>query len=269
MLVRGAAVSFLERLQSIGQVPVRSLRRSFMPCCATCGRLLDDQSPACRGCGTLIDARRDDGAIDAGEVPPLEEAQSVPFARFRSGAEAGYFADELTRETGIEIEVAIRERFEGTHAGWTLDYVLHAPAEETDRAVHALQTLVRNENERDSEGNHSPAERAESRGVPWMPLVLTLAAGSIAFWGGERIEQRQRPPALVDRDPRVPPNLWHLLGATRGAWIQRGNDGSTRELTLDSDRRKAVLREDHDGDGAFDRELRFEFDALADRPPRR
>jgi hypothetical protein len=92
-----------------------------------------------------------------------------------------------------------------------------------------------------------------------MPLILTLAAGSIACFGVEHAHQRPRPPALADRDPRDP-DLWRVLGDDPAPWTQRLEGGAgQRELSIDRETGTAVLREDHDGDGRFERAWRFRW----------
>jgi hypothetical protein len=182
----------------------------------------------------------------------------VAIARFQNGAEAGFFADELYRTTGIETEVMAREHFDAVHAAWSIDYLLLAAEASASQGAQALRTLVASTD--DDPACDVDSERKDLPGGLWMPLILTLAAGSIACWGVERAEQRPRPAALVDRDPRLPPDLWHVLGSTPGPWHQTGVNGvGTRELTVDRDRQTALLREDHDGDGAFDFEWHFDW----------
>jgi hypothetical protein len=190
-----------------------------------------------------------------------ERGQAI--ARFQSGAEAGYFADELTRATGIEADVLARERFDAVHAVWTVDYVLHVSPQQATEAAETLQSLVDATGDDDSEESTGPRVTDLPAGA-WMPLILTLAAGSIACFGIEHLDQRQRPPALVvgDRvvgDRRKPPDLGEILGATRGPWVQQLEGGGVRRITFNRDNRTAVLQEDDDGDGSVDRECEFSW----------
>ena len=212
----------------------------------------DETSEAASGTESPGDSEpgRDQDAI------AVEHGQAI--ARFQSGAEAGFFADELTRATGIEADVLVRERFDAVHAVWTVDYVLHVSPEHASEAAGALQLLV------DATGDDAAEESTGPRitDLPagaWMPLILTLAAGSIACFGIEHLDQRQRPPALVVGDGRKPPELWEILNATHGPWVQQLDGGGTRRLTLNRDNRTAVLEEDHDGDGHVDREWDFSW----------
>jgi hypothetical protein len=229
-----------------------------MSYCPNCGRPQIASGSLCPRCSQRPETEEDTFAPQKSLVAGDGDGRDrVIIARFQSGAEAGYFADELTRASGIETEVMARERFDGVHAVWSVDYTLlvgREHAEEVARLLHSLVEATRDEEEADT------TDEAES-GIPggvWVPLILTLAAGSIACFGVERLDHRPRPPALVVRDGREPPELWEFLNATRGKWIQK-LDGlpGTRELTLDPDTHSARLREDRDGDGRIDREWEF------------
>jgi hypothetical protein len=146
------------------------------------------------------------------------------------------------------------------HAAWSVDYLLLVDRPHAERAARLLTALVEaTGGETDEElVADSPAGELPSR--IWVPLILTLAAGSIACFGIERLDQRARPPALVARDPREPPGLWEILAATRGKWVQKVEGRrSVRELTVDPETRSARLREDRDGDGSFDDEWEFSW----------
>jgi hypothetical protein len=184
----------------------------------------------------------------------------VAIARFQNGAEAGYFADELIRATGVESEVLARERFDAVHAAWAVDYILLVDRPHAEPSARTLQALVEATGDDVREEAADASETSELPGGVWVPLILTLAAGSIACFGIDRLEHRPRPGALVIRDRREPPELWEVLGARRGAWVQKLEGGpGVRELTLDPDNRSAKLKEDHDGDGQFDREWEFSW----------
>lgn len=229
-----------------------------MPCCPQCGQPQAVGQQLCLDC-----ARRSGGTDDlesmADEGPNFEVGDNwVAIARFQSGAEAGYFADELSRQTGIETDVLARERFDAVHAAWRLDYILLVPSEASEGAPRLLQGLV------DATGDElagDDQERSSHSDLPagvWVPLILTLAAGSIACFGVERNDHRPRPPALVVGDGRKPAELWDVLDSDDGPWVQQLGDGrGTRQLTLDRDRQSVLLREDRDGDGQFDREWEF------------
>jgi len=231
-----------------------------MSYCPQCGQPHASGSKLCPACFL---AEENAAAEDEfGVAPPSddEEVRRVAIARFQNGAEAGYFADELTRETHFETEVVARERFDAVHAAWSVDYILLVDRPHAECAARLLQTLVEATGGETEEDVPSESPAADLPGGIWVPLILTLAAGSIACFGIERLDQRARPPALVVRDPREPPELWEILSTARGSWVQKLEGGpGVRELTLDPETRSARLREDHDGDGRFDGEWEFSW----------
>src|SRR5882757_1806707 len=100
--------------------------RSLMPCCPQCGQAQPVSQQLCLDCARRS-GRADEfeSATASAEGVALDLGDDwVAIARFQSGAEAGYFADELTRQTGIETDVLTRERFDAVHAAWTVDYIL-------------------------------------------------------------------------------------------------------------------------------------------------
>ncbi len=233
-----------------------------MPYCPQCGQLHFLTRLHCEDCSHEQHRAEtpfhdeDSGVVGAAD----EDSGQVAIARFQNGAEAGYFADELIRETGQEARVLTRERFDAVHAAWAVDYILLVDKAHVESATRRLQELVAATGDDDLEPQSMASEGANLPVGAWVPLILTLAAGSIACFGIERFEHRARPPALVVGDHREPPQLWEILNATRGAWVQK-SEGSpgVRRLTLDSELHSARLQEDHDGDGKIDREWEFSW----------
>jgi hypothetical protein len=234
-----------------------------MSCCPECGQLFSGRTEICPSCAS----RLAQGEFDVpGEVELAEDrgaadgARQVAIARFQSGAEAGFFADELCRETGVAAEVLARERFDAVHAVWSVDYILLVDRPQAECSARALAALVEATGGECGDDANDESRVSDLPVGVWVPLILTLAAGSIACFGIERLDHRPRPAALVVGDRREPPELWEVLTATRGTWVQQLEGGiGTRELTLDRDRHRARLREDHDGDGRFDREWDFSW----------
>jgi len=228
--------------------------------CQECGQLVSESHEICPGCASRSAPGKFDAPGAAESEGLADVARQVAIARFQSGAEAGFFADELCRETGIATDVLARERFDAVHAVWSVDYILLVDRQDAEHSARALASLVEATGGEcgDDVNDDSPASDLPA-GV-WVPLILTLAAGSIACFGIERLDHRPRPAALVVGDRREPPELWDVLTATQGTWVQHLEGGAgTRELTLDRDGHTARLREDHDGDGRFDREWDFSW----------
>jgi hypothetical protein len=247
-----------------------------MQICPQCGRRHGVSPSLCPDCRESDDFQVDQVLCDEAAVQQAHERsipgecvagiddaeageRGVAIARFQSGAEAGYFADELTRQTGIEADVLVRERFDAVHAVWTVDYILQVSQPHVAEAVAALQSLVETTGDDAADESTRPSVTDLPAGV-WVPLILTLAAGSIACFGIDHLDHRPRPAALVVGDRRNSPELWEILAATDGPWVQQLDGGrGTRRLKLNPDHRSAVLEEDHDGDGRIDREWEFSW----------
>lgn len=248
-----------------------------MPHCPQCGRLVSQLSGECPACGIKL-RTVDESTARQASPPPVEEtaraeAATPPtaqvterppqkmIARFANCAEAGYFADELSAGLDTDVEIIPLEDFDSIHGTWSTQFALKVAETEAVAAAQFLRELVDSTTDEDDNidrliqaGLVSPPHTA------WLPLVLTLAAGSLVYWGLVRAEQRPRPPVIV-RGPHAakgPPELWHALSASPEPWVQpAGPRQQARKLEFDPQARTALLREDTDGDGTFDREQRF------------
>lgn len=240
-----------------------------MPRCAECGSLVSVHTDVCPHCGSdeaeqnrpavaAIDRVPGVAGDDAGEF--RSSGPRVPIARFQNGAEAGYFADELSHQLDIDAEVRVREQFDAVHAIWTTEYVLCVPEEVAESASDTLQQIVSSTDDDSADGPEGTDEsRSATTGAQmWVPLILTLAAGSIAYWGLNRLERAPRPGQLVIRDRRLPAELWQMLGNSRGPWVQK-EGGVTRSLHVNPHDGTARVEEDHDGDGQFERAWEYSW----------
>jgi len=259
-----------------------------MPRCPTCRRLLsvhDDDCPYCRtapahsgGAGSGRSGP-DAATCNPGtraEPPDVElpadddvAADFVPLARFQHSAEAGYFADELSRCAGIDADVQMREQFDALHASWSVAYLLSVPRVQAADAAAVLQELIEQTADVAETDPGLPDDPAAAEGALtvrsvalWAPVLLTLTAGSLAYWGIERADPApRRVPALVDPDPRPPFDLWDVLTEAEGPWVQQiERRPGQRRLHVDPRRQVIVVEEDRDGDGRYER--RWEFDRL-------
>lgn len=254
-----------------------------MPRCPECGRLGSIHQRGCPHCGYepenqngayAADNFRGAIAFDAAESRDeaadfIEDVANdqcrTPIARFQNGAEAGYFADELTHAAELDVRLLVREQFDAVHGMSVTDYVLLVREADAERASQILRSLVSSTDDHDADdasGDQAAQDgfnvAATPGGPVWVPILLTLAAGSIAYWGVEKVEQRPRPPALVNRDRRQPPDLWRVLGMSPDPWVQKLGPGQgVRRLQIAPDRRTAVVQEDRDGDGRFERQWEF------------
>lgn len=213
------------------------------------------------------------GSPDAATDGPLEI-----IARFGSAAEAGYFAHELLHTEAIPVRLTSDESFDALRGFWSTRYVLAVPVDKATSAKLALSDLVeatRNDDgfeshetgslaatpepptkysQARSQGFDDPEifdrDRYDDRGVNWVPIVLTLTAGSLAFWVARKAQEPppERPPVgQQDAD------LWDTLTNEPAPWYQPINGGrGIRELSIDRQHNQAILREDLDGDGVFE-----------------
>jgi hypothetical protein len=210
--------------------------------CPHCGRRASAQDRFCAVCATSLppERREADAFDDAADFSSdFNEADWAPVARFLNAAEAGYFAHELKLVERAPVVITAEESFDAVAGYWTTRFLLCVPAAIARRAAESLQRLVD-----DDEPDHSAsrladdfesaaetgerttdvfdparsvrADLAEPSGVGWVPLVLTLAAGSAALWSVRRPDEPPRPPVApvkrqdVEQWERlpVPPRPW-------------------------------------------------------------
>ncbi|QDU36471.1 hypothetical protein Mal4_07570 [Maioricimonas rarisocia] len=237
-----------------------------MICCSNCGHVVSlptpVRDPACR-CRPGQDALDADGPADNGYQP---------IARFANAAEAGYFAHELAHQLEFEPVVRSEQDFDAIGGSWRHAYLLCAPEPLADSAAALLHEMCGEEDDhsrlalRESEsgrfdhlsGEHDASweqpSAARRSHFPWASLLLTVAAGSVAFWSGRHAGR----PAMAVDPRRQEALLKELLATPERPWQQRlGRQGGVRQLTLTRDRQAVLLQEDRDGDGLFELERRF------------
>lgn len=214
--------------------------------------------------------------------PKLGESASqawTTIARFLNAAEAGYFAHELKLTRNIPVTLRAEEDFDAVSGHWSTGFVLSVPQAWAERAAETLQELVHlsesedylpervspaREYERKSTARSQPfdpfAEEdyfTESPAIHWVPIVVTLAAGSLAIWGIKILWEPARPQAAPIKAPRDV--LWDVMTTPDGRkWVQHDSAGRpTRELEIPPLGHEAILREDNDGDQVFERTQRI------------
>ena len=257
--------------------------------------------------GQVIDSHTHDGhdiSSQPGTHSPLSDVETRCIARFGAGAEAGYFADALSRTLDIETQIVVREHREAVHGVWSTDFALLVRAEDAPRALQTMRDMLladsqndadddggylgnwtaaddedadhelaldlvphnsrstsarhsasrhSAENFRDTTSDDSPRDDASSSTVPWVPFLITLAAGTFVYWTVEQPPQLVRRPPVPVREPDD--QLWDTMTQSPEPWTQRQPQGpGIRELRFDLERGTAILREDFDGDGTIDRE---------------
>lgn len=242
-----------------------------MPRCGACGRRLAEDQEFCAAC----EAARDDAAnVDPGDAS-LSGEPTVQVARFNNAAEAGFFADELQDRLQIPVRLRVEENFDALTGYWANRIVLLVPESAGPAAAALLrEVLEETEGEEDptvAAAGHSPeidswsgagGDPAESvppqSGINWVPIVLTLAAGSAAIWGVRKLNEAPKPNAGP-----VPVNgregeLWNTLRLPNGGWTLNHDEiPGRRQLRIDARRGLVVIQEDANGDGVYESELRL------------
>ena len=100
---------------------------------------------------------------------------------------------------------------------------------------------------------------AAAIGLNWVPILLTtLAAGSMAYWGVKKIEERPRPPVLGNQHPHRGDDLWKTVVNADGPWFQQIGDGPGIRIMRSDANGRIVIQEDRDGDRQIDREYRLQ-----------
>jgi hypothetical protein len=219
----------------------------------------------CSSCGSLTaepDARAaprslasDSEARGEGSASPLQRG-FVPVARFRNAAEAGYFADELARLGDWAVTLTLEENFDAVSGHWAHRFVLAAPETQAAAVTQALGELVEQgePDERWADDQQPSAVNADDAGgINWVPIVLTIAAGTAVLWAAKSLHDPPKRDARLAPVGGLPLDLWDDLSARPEPWVQQSDDGSRREVVFDPHRRLALIREDHDGDGIFER----------------
>lgn len=248
--------------------------------CPDCAKPQQNQSSTSRGTDA-IDSPFDNamGADPSPSDVDSEEESLVAVARFNNAAEAGYFAHELSHSQQIPVSLSADEQFDVISGRWMTRFVLLVPEPMAQFATNELNNLIQQtdsedyfddgslyENERDLFADAADSDTdfattvstAAGSGVHWVPIVLTLAASSVVFWGVRKVNERPKPhdpPARVggERD-----DLWEQLSKPSRPWVQQLENGrGIRELRIDARRGAAIIREDTDGDGFFEKELPF------------
>ncbi len=223
-------------------------------------------------------------AFSSSRKPNPSESASLTWtaiARFLNAAEAGYFAHELKVLGEFPVKLRAEDDFDAVSGHWSTGFVLSVPTPSAEQATFALQELVsQTEGEAplpslaDGVGFESdfldphgdpydsqpfdpyPEDRefAEESPFPWGPIIVTLAAGSLAFWSIRTFWKPARPqPAAPVNAPRDV--LWDAMRTPHGRkWVQFDAAGrQIRELEINPAGTEATIKEDADGDQIFER----------------
>lgn len=217
----------------------------------------------CERCGVTLIRARDDSAALA-EREPETLAEWVTIARFSNAAEAGYFAHELLPLLDCEPRIEYQDDFDAVGGAWRTRYLLTVPVHLAEHGRRQLGVMLDGSWEQDparpdSDDPFSVTETAVERTphgsnsrINWVPIMLTLAAGSAVLWAGRKAPFVRRHAAPGEAGQR---DLFEFLADGAQPWVQQQGNGGRRELRIN--RGTATIFEDTDGDGRFDRELEF------------
>ncbi|MBA3313584.1 MAG: hypothetical protein M3552_17495 [Planctomycetota bacterium] len=191
---------------------------------------------------------------DAAE--PVEDDALVTVARFRSAAEAGYFADELEAAESIRPVLTSVDDFNAMSGFWGAVFHLRVPPAEAKRAAETLRELLAASPDEDDEippSSDVPDADSVATQTSWLPIALAFAAGSALLFAVQRLDRG----AAAPRQPaRVPNQLLDKLAESREPWVQALPNGGRRELRVQRSG-EFILREDRDADGKFERSRSF------------
>jgi len=147
---------------------------------------------------------------------------------------------------------------------WGSTFVLIVPEDEAHRAaefLHNLLNRVEDEWAGESEGEGGDYAAVPSARVPWVSLLLTIAAGSFAYWGVHHLDVRPRAPALMHRG-HPEDEVWEALADPSTPWMQKLDNGpGTRLMFIERRENRAVIAEDRDGDGIYERRFQYRLRA--------
>lgn len=240
--------------------------------CPSCGTRLDYDPDSCPHCLRPLQGEPAKPAV----APPAGDdlhAANEPLrsiARFTNAAEAGFFAHTLLFAEEIPATIRAEDNFDAVGGYWSTRYHLEVPERLAATAARTLQSLVeRSEREDfvDSLGRPEALHRAgaydaveaetaassrftgfdrdrngtERDGIRWGPIVITLAAGSLAFFGLRALQPARKPQADVPHGRQG--DLWEQLARPDKPWVQSLDGKRRRELRINADHNKAVVRE--------------------------
>jgi len=253
-----------------------------MPRCAHCGSLIAGQPVNCPECLAAFEDPSVDLWPETGEHDYLDESDRtsnelvVTIARFPNVAEAGFFAHELMHRESLPVQLSVDESFDASGGYWSTRFLLSVPESRAESAAAILQQMIEQTatdawEPDDSDYNlgvaaagsfrSAQSSSAEDGSIHWLPIVITLAAGSFVLWGARKFQEvpQRRGVAPAGREHG---DLWDDLSSNSKPWVQALDNGrGVRELRIEEN--AAVLSTDADGNGHFEGRERFERPFLA------
>ena len=229
--------------------------------CPHCQTRLDYEPDSCPSCLRSLHepVRRLEPVEPEPIVAKRPDEPLRAIARFNNAAEAGFFAHTLLFAEEIPASIRAEENFDGVGGYWSTRYHLEVPESQAAAASRRLQAIIdRSEQEDfiDDLTPHNPHDVAatprfagfdgassetEYSGMRWGPIVLTLAAGSLAYFGFRAFQPAIKPRAEIPVGRQK--ELWDQLSHPSKPWVQKLDGGKRRELEFNADRSRATIRE--------------------------
>jgi hypothetical protein len=200
-----------------------------------------------------------EGSPSADHCDAVVDGAFVTIARFAWASEAGYFSHEMGLRTSFENRILWEDQSDAIHGFWQGAYLLQVPPDWADEARALFRQLLDENIERAQPANDSsefdgadsvPFDPQSSFTINWVPIILTLTAGSVAAFGYQVWSRHGERPAVAREEspdeleaPREGERLFVADGPEDGRWSVR----------LDAAGESMILLEDIDGDRRPDR----------------
>jgi hypothetical protein len=198
-----------------------------------------------------------DGELAADQCDAAVDGKFVTIARFAWASEAGYFAHELSQLSSMETRILWEDRSDKIHGFFQGEYLLQASQEWADQARAQLRVLLEEQKESPAlePGNWSAAngddptfDPQSPSAIRWVPIVLTLTAGSVVAIGYQAWSRQEARQAIA-RDRSL--DEWDAEPDGRQVFV--GDDGSRWTVEFDPAGDEVILVEDSNGDHHPDR----------------
>jgi hypothetical protein len=188
-------------------------------------------------------------------VDTATDGKFVTIARFAWASEAGYFSHELSLPGDFETRIVWEDQSDTIHGFWQGEYLLQVPPDWTDEARARLRGLLddkgevteptRNRWSGGADADDATFDPQTSSGINWVPIILTLTAGSMAAISYQVWSRNgERPPVARDESLDVEA---HPAPGNR-VFMHESDDGSQWAVRFDSKSDQMILTEDVDGD---------------------
>jgi hypothetical protein len=201
-----------------------------------------------------------EGNPSADHCDAVVDGAFVTIARFAWASEAGYFSHEMGLRGNFETRILWEDQSDKIHGFWQGEYLLQVPPDWADEARAMLRGLLDDNAERPQPGHPrwvEPVDEVDptfdpqaSFGINWVPIILTLTAGSVAALGYQVWSRHGEAPAVAREES--PEELAAPAEGER-VFVQESPDGSRWTVRLDASGDRMILLEDADGDHRPDR----------------